>query len=152
MRQNGTATVYDYPLAELQTAVSTQIIGQSALITRVLVALLADGHVLLEGVSGLAKTLLVRTVARAISAQFASLLWQGLLGGLWPVSDRATCLFTVEILTAKRPSTQAIGLSALVPAPSSRCRSARPGQDAARQSQATYSTLVLRMQKKQALG
>jgi MoxR-like ATPase len=58
-------------LAELQTAVSTQIIGQEKLITRVLVALLADGHVLLEGVPGLAKTLLVKTVAQAIRAQFA---------------------------------------------------------------------------------
>ena len=60
-----------HALAKLQTAVSNQIIGQSALITRVLVALLADGHVLLEGVPGLAKTLLVKTVAQAISAQFA---------------------------------------------------------------------------------
>ena len=60
-----------HPLAELRNAISTQIVGQSALITRVLVALLADGHVLLEGVPGLAKTLLVKTVAQAISAQFA---------------------------------------------------------------------------------
>jgi MoxR-like ATPase len=58
------------PLVQLQTAVSQQIIGQAALITRVLVALLADGHVLLEGVPGLAKTLLVKTVGQAIRAQF----------------------------------------------------------------------------------
>jgi MoxR-like ATPase len=58
-------------LAELQTAVSSQIIGQPTLITRVLVALLADGHVLLEGVPGLAKTLLVKTLAQAIRADFA---------------------------------------------------------------------------------
>ena len=42
---------------------TTQIIGQSPLVERVLVALMADGHVLLEGVPGLAKTLLVKTAS-----------------------------------------------------------------------------------------
>lgn len=61
MTQNGIqAKAARQPLAKLQTAVSTQIIGQSPLVERVLVALLADGHVLLEGVPGLAKTLLVK--------------------------------------------------------------------------------------------
>jgi MoxR-like ATPase len=40
-------------------------------VERILIALLADVHVLLEGVPGLAKTLLVKTVAQAIQAQFA---------------------------------------------------------------------------------
>ena len=62
MNHNGLqANAVRRPLADLQTTISTQIIGQDALITRVLVALLADGHVLLEGVPGLAKTLLVKT-------------------------------------------------------------------------------------------
>ena len=39
------------------------IVGQEAMLERVLVALLAGGHVLLEGVPGLAKTLTVKTVA-----------------------------------------------------------------------------------------
>jgi len=40
---------------------------------RVLIALLADGHILLEGVPGLAKTLLVKTIAQAIQADFSRL-------------------------------------------------------------------------------
>ena len=52
-----------HPLAELQNTVSTQIIGQHTLVERVLVALLADGHVLLEGLPGLARTLLVKTAS-----------------------------------------------------------------------------------------
>ncbi len=63
--------VSPHPLTKLQTAVSQIIIGQDELVTRVLIALLADGHVLLEGVPGLAKTLLVKTVAQAIRADFA---------------------------------------------------------------------------------
>ena len=49
------------------------IVGQDALVERVLIGLLADGHILLEGVPGLAKTLLVNTVSRAIDADFSRL-------------------------------------------------------------------------------
>ena len=47
------------------------IIGQDRLVERVLVALLAGGHILLEGVPGLAKTLLVKTIGQAIQAGFS---------------------------------------------------------------------------------
>ncbi len=47
------------------------IVGQTYMIERVLIGLLTGGHVLLEGVPGLAKTLTVRTLCEAISAKFA---------------------------------------------------------------------------------
>ena len=56
---------------DLLAAINQVMVGQGGLIERVLVALLADGHVLLEGVPGLAKTLLVKTLAAAIDAQFS---------------------------------------------------------------------------------
>lgn len=46
------------------------IVGQEMLINRLLIALLCDAHVLIEGVPGLAKTLAVRTLAATINAQF----------------------------------------------------------------------------------
>ena len=46
------------------------IVGQKTMVERLLVGLLADGHVLMEGVPGLAKTLTVRTLARAIDTTF----------------------------------------------------------------------------------
>ncbi len=46
------------------------VVGQRALIDRLIVGLLTNGHVLLEGVPGLAKTLTVNTLAGALSAQF----------------------------------------------------------------------------------
>ena len=46
------------------------IVGQEALIDRLLIALLCQGHILIEGVPGLAKTLSVSTLARCISASF----------------------------------------------------------------------------------
>jgi MoxR-like ATPase len=46
------------------------IVGQERLMNRLLIALLSDGHVLIEGVPGLAKTLAVRTLAATLSAQF----------------------------------------------------------------------------------
>ncbi|MFQ6133067.1 MAG: AAA family ATPase [Armatimonadota bacterium] len=49
------------------------IVGQEAIIERLLAALLADGHVLLEGVPGLAKTMAVRTLSAAIDTKFQRL-------------------------------------------------------------------------------
>ena len=46
------------------------IVGQDAMLERLLVSLLAGGHVLLEGVPGLAKTLTVRTLARVLGGSF----------------------------------------------------------------------------------
>ena len=46
------------------------IVGQDVLLERIVVALLARGHLLVEGVPGLAKTLAVKTVAQAISGEF----------------------------------------------------------------------------------
>ncbi|CAA0111176.1 Uncharacterised protein [BD1-7 clade bacterium] len=57
-------------LARLRTNIARVFIGQTALVDDVLVALLARGHVLIEGVPGLGKTLLVQTLAQSISAQF----------------------------------------------------------------------------------
>jgi MoxR-like ATPase len=47
------------------------VVGQDAMLERVLVALLAGGHVLLEGVPGLAKTLTVRTLAQTLGGSFS---------------------------------------------------------------------------------
>ncbi len=47
------------------------LVGQDALVQRLLLALLADGHVLLEGVPGLAKTLVVGTLAQAVECSFS---------------------------------------------------------------------------------
>lgn len=47
------------------------IIGQKQLVENLLIGLLANGHILLEGVPGLAKTLAINTLARAISAKFS---------------------------------------------------------------------------------
>src|SRR3982750_1142907 len=46
------------------------IVGQDAMLERVLIALLVGGHVLLEGVPGLAKTLTVKTLARVVGGTF----------------------------------------------------------------------------------
>ena len=58
-------------IEKLRNEVRKVIVGQEYLIDRLLVGLLANGHVLLEGVPGLAKTLTVRTLCEAISAKFA---------------------------------------------------------------------------------
>ena len=55
----------------LREAMSSAIVGQAALVERLLVALLADGHLLVEGAPGLAKTTAIRTLAVHLEAEFA---------------------------------------------------------------------------------
>ena len=55
----------------LDAEIRKAIVGQDRLVERALVALLADGHILLEGVPGLAKTLLIKTMGQAIQAGFS---------------------------------------------------------------------------------
>ena len=54
----------------LRAELSTRIIGQSALVDRLLIALLADGHLLVEGAPGLAKTTAIKELAARIEANF----------------------------------------------------------------------------------
>ena len=53
--------------AAVRAEVAKAIVGQDAVVSGLVIALLADGHVLLEGVPGVAKTLLVRSLAAALS-------------------------------------------------------------------------------------
>jgi MoxR-like ATPase len=61
------ASIWVYPLRQ---EIGRVIVGQKYLIDRLLIALIANGHVLLEGVPGLAKTLALRTLAAAVQVRF----------------------------------------------------------------------------------
>jgi MoxR-like ATPase len=80
--------------------VSKRVVGQDAMIERLLIALLTGGHVLLEGVPGLAKTLAVRTLAESVHTTFhriqftPDLLPADVVGT--QVFDQATGRFSVK--------------------------------------------------------
>ncbi|WP_028581063.1 AAA family ATPase [Desulfogranum japonicum] len=57
-------------IQQLKSSIEARIIGQEKLVTRLLVALLADGHLLVEGAPGLAKTRAVRVLSQGIEADF----------------------------------------------------------------------------------
>ncbi|MEL6107106.1 MAG: MoxR family ATPase [Planctomycetota bacterium] len=57
--------------SELKNEISKRIVGQEAIVDGVLTAMIAGGHVLLEGVPGLGKTLLVRTLSEVLEAPFS---------------------------------------------------------------------------------
>jgi MoxR-like ATPase len=59
------------PVQQVVKEVGRRLVGQDAMIERLLVGLLTGGHILLEGVPGLAKTLAVRTLAEIIHASFS---------------------------------------------------------------------------------
>ncbi len=65
------AEAFRAAFAELRAEVEKVIVGQSEVIDGVLTAMFAGGHVLLEGVPGLGKTLLVKTVAQSLDLSFA---------------------------------------------------------------------------------
>lgn len=58
-------------VAHIRNELSKAIVGQDEVVEQILVAVLAEGHALLEGVPGTAKTLLVKTLAQIIGAQFS---------------------------------------------------------------------------------
>ncbi|MCE8473994.1 MoxR family ATPase [Bacteroides uniformis] len=58
-------------VTNLTTGMDQVIVGQKHLVESLLIGLLSDGHVLLEGVSGLAKTLAIKTLASLIDAQYS---------------------------------------------------------------------------------
>src|SRR5436309_692922 len=55
----------------VRTRIGTVVVGQDVVVERILIALLTGGHLLLEGVPGLAKTLLVSCLAKSIHLKFA---------------------------------------------------------------------------------
>lgn len=61
---------YREQILELQNWLSGQIIGQETLVNRLLIALLGDGHLLVEGAPGLAKTKAIKTLAQGIEGEF----------------------------------------------------------------------------------
>ena len=75
-------------LSALRDGMAQTIVGQRHLVDALFVGLLADGHVLLEGLPGLAKTLAIKTLAQLLDAQFSrvqftpDLLPADLIGGL----------------------------------------------------------------------
>ena len=76
IRDGDPATTVSDAVAQLEAVrheVGRVIVGQEALVTRLLIALLCDGHCLLEGVPGLAKSLMVQTLARTLDVPFVRL-------------------------------------------------------------------------------
>jgi MoxR-like ATPase len=68
--QTAAATLYQKVQA-MRTEIERAFIGQKDVVDDIVIALLASGHVLLEGVPGLGKTLLVKAMSRAIGGEFA---------------------------------------------------------------------------------
>ncbi len=65
-----TSSTASQPMERLLYEVKKVIVGQDHLLERMVVALLSGGHILVEGVPGLAKTMAVKTLAQAIAGQF----------------------------------------------------------------------------------
>ncbi len=94
-------TALDHSLVQdILQQVALRVVGQEAMVERLMISLLTGGHVLLEGVPGLAKTLTVRTLAETVSTQFSriqftpDLLPADVIGT--QVFDQATSTFSVK--------------------------------------------------------
>ncbi len=67
---NQKAEQYSKEISKALAEVKKVIVGQEDILERLMIALIADGHVLLEGVPGLAKTLMIKTISDTISGSF----------------------------------------------------------------------------------
>ena len=70
-------TLFSEKIQELKDQIASVIVGQEQTVDLVLAAILANGHVLIEGVPGVAKTLLARLTARLIDADFSRPVYAG---------------------------------------------------------------------------
>ncbi|WP_457206824.1 AAA family ATPase [Nocardioides sp. P5_C9_2] len=116
-------------LAAVRAEVAKAVVGQDAAVSGLLVALLCGGHVLLEGVPGVAKTLLVRTLAAALDVgtkrvQFTPDLMPGDITGSMVIEGRAgelafregplfTHLLLADEINRTPPKTQSALLEAM---------------------------------------
>jgi MoxR-like ATPase len=90
-------------LKDVREEMGKAVIGQDAIISRLLIAILADGHVLIEGVPGLAKTLIVSSLAATLQASFARIQFTP---DLLPADITGTLIFnqkTSEFYPKKGP-------------------------------------------------
>jgi MoxR-like ATPase len=85
--------------ARLESEVSRVIIGQKPVLREVLISLLAGGHVLLRGVPGLAKTLLIKTLAQAVDLKFSRIQFTP---DLMPSDILGTDVIEEDVSTGKR--------------------------------------------------
>ena len=69
-RSTGTAMSVRDQITQLRDYIDQRIIDQEALTLRLLIALLADGHLLVEGAPGLAKTTAIKTLAQGLEGEF----------------------------------------------------------------------------------
>lgn len=70
---NERASYYSEQLSKLRAEIKNRIIGQNDIIDNMLIALISQGHILLEGVPGLAKTLMSKTMAECLDCDFIRL-------------------------------------------------------------------------------
>ncbi|WP_342333253.1 MoxR family ATPase [Pedobacter sp. FW305-3-2-15-E-R2A2] len=88
-----------HKISQLKEEIQKVIVGQDIIIEEMLVALLAGGHCLLEGVPGLAKTLMVRTMSQALDLSFRRIQFTP---DLMPTDIIGTEILEEEHLTGKR--------------------------------------------------
>src|SRR5580692_2895837 len=86
-------------VASLTSEVGRVIIGQERVVSEVLVCVLAGGHCLLRGVPGLAKTLLIKTLAEAVSLKFSRIQFTP---DLMPSDILGTEVIEEDLVTGKR--------------------------------------------------
>ena len=86
-------------VASLRTQVAQRIVGQDAVVDGILTAILAGGHALLIGVPGLAKTLMVQTVAEALKLSFNRVQFTP---DLMPGDITGTEIIEEDLTTGKR--------------------------------------------------
>jgi len=70
---NSIAEKHSEKLRKVHEEISKVIVGQDEIVEKLLIALIANGHVLIEGVPGLAKTLMVKTLSESLDSGFARL-------------------------------------------------------------------------------
>src|SRR6516164_6116841 len=93
MQSSGSSSIVTSGARRVREALSRVIVGQNEAINLALVTLLAGGHALIEGVPGVGKTLLVKTLARAVAGEFQRIQFTP---DLMPADITGTSIFDLK--------------------------------------------------------
>lgn len=93
MEERTDLTLFNEKIQQLRQEISNVIIGQTQAVDLLLTAILANGHVLIEGMPGVAKTLLARLISRLIDARFSRIQFTP---DLMPSDVLGTTIFNVK--------------------------------------------------------
>ncbi len=89
---------------QIKSTIGKVVVGQHDAIDLLIAGILADGHILIEGVPGVAKTLTAKLIAKSIDAKYPAWVWRAVYDALEHVRPRSIAISDIQLIRDTDPS------------------------------------------------